>query len=82
MKKITRREALKLGTLAGGSLLLPTAFLYRNQASTAATAGSPQPTRFIVKLPIPPVLKPVRSNATTDYYEMTMKKLGLIFCLG
>lgn len=73
MKKITRREALKLGTLAGGSLLLPTSFLYRSQAQ-AGTAGSPQPTPFTVKLPIPPVLQPVRSDATTDYYQITMKK--------
>ena len=71
MKKITRREALKLGALTGGSLVIPISLLSRGQA---VTAGSPQPTRFTVKLPIPPVLKPVRSNATTDYYEITMKK--------
>ncbi|WP_373527650.1 multicopper oxidase family protein [Nostoc sp.] len=82
MKKITRREALKLGTLAGGSLLLPTTLLYRNQASIAGTAGSPQPTRFAVKLPIPPVLNPVRSDATTDYYEMTMKKARISILPG
>ncbi|MCC5650229.1 hypothetical protein LC609_10340 [Nostoc sp. XA013] len=53
MIKITRREALKLGALTGGSLLIPIGLLSRGQA---ATAGSPQPTRFSVKLPIPPVL--------------------------
>ncbi|HYW21209.1 MAG TPA: hypothetical protein VE956_18300 [Nodularia sp. (in: cyanobacteria)] len=43
MKQITRREALKLGALVGGSLLLPIGFQYRSQAGTA---GSPQPTPF------------------------------------
>ncbi|HEY9780369.1 MAG TPA: multicopper oxidase domain-containing protein [Leptolyngbyaceae cyanobacterium] len=69
--RITRREALKLGALAGGSLLLPITFQRR---SHAGTAGSPQPTPFQIQLPIPPVLSPVRSDATTDYYEITMKK--------
>ncbi|HYW21207.1 MAG TPA: multicopper oxidase domain-containing protein [Nodularia sp. (in: cyanobacteria)] len=82
MKKITRRDALKLGALAGGSLLLPTTFLYRNQASIAGDADSPQPTRFAVKLPIPPVLNPVRSDATTDYYEITMKKARISILPG
>lgn len=38
MKRITRREALKLGTLAGGWLLLPIGLERR---SYAKTAGSP-----------------------------------------
>lgn len=72
MKRITRREALKLGVFAAsGSLLLPIALQRRGYA---ATAGSPQPTPFQVKLPIPPVLKPVRRDETTDYYQIAMKK--------
>jgi FtsP/CotA-like multicopper oxidase with cupredoxin domain len=71
MKNLTRRSALKLGALTGGSLLLPIAFQHRTQAGTA---GSPQPARFQAKFRIPPVLNPVRSDATTDYYEITMKK--------
>lgn len=67
----TRREALKLGAIAAGSLLLPIALQHR---SYAVTQGSPQPTPFQVKLPIPPVLQPVRSDDTTDYYEITMNK--------
>lgn len=71
MKKFTRRELLEIGAIAGGSLLLPTLFHSR---SYGITAGSPQPTPFAVELPIPPVLKPVRSDATTDYYEVAMNK--------
>ena len=71
MKRITRREALKLGALAGGSLLLPIALERR---SLAGTAGSPQPTPFTAAFKRPPVLSPVRSDSTTDYYQITMKK--------
>ncbi|WP_009631957.1 multicopper oxidase family protein [Synechocystis sp. PCC 7509] len=71
MKKFTRRELLKIGAIASGSLLLPIAFQYRGYG---VTAGSPQPTPFKIKLPIPPVLQPVRSDATTDYYEIVMYK--------
>ncbi|MDZ4873354.1 MAG: Spore coat protein A [Chroococcidiopsis cubana SAG 39.79] len=73
MNRITRREALKLGgfAAAGSSLLLPIALQHRGYAQTA---GSPQPRRFQVKLPLPPVLNPVRSDATTDYYQIEMQK--------
>lgn len=70
-RMFTRREALQLGAIAGGSLLLPIALQYHGYA---VTAGSPQPTPFQIKLPIPPVLKPVRSDETTDYYEIAMNK--------
>ena len=71
MKRITRREALKLGALAGGAFMLPIAL---QRIGYAVTAGSPQPTPFQVPLPIPPVLSTVRSDATTDYYEIVMHK--------
>ncbi len=67
----TRREVLKIGAIAGGTSLLPLALQYRSQA---LTAGSPQPTPFQVNLPTLPVLKPVRSDNTTDYYEIIMRK--------
>lgn len=60
-----------LGVLAGGSFLLPIALQHQGHA---VTAGSPQPTPFQDKLPIPPVLEPVRRDGTTDYYEIVMKK--------
>jgi spore coat protein A len=43
--------------------------------STGALLRSeaPLPTPFSVALPIPPLLEPVRSDATTDYYEITQR---------
>ncbi len=66
--KITRREAIKLGLTGTGVLLSPLAF------PGIATALSPQIPRFQQKFRVPPVLKPVRSDQTTDYYEITIKK--------
>ncbi|MDQ0377599.1 multicopper oxidase family protein [Amycolatopsis thermophila] len=36
-----------------------------------STANLPEP--FTVPLPVPPVLEPVRTDATTDYYEITQR---------
>lgn len=80
-KRITRREALKLGVLAGGSLLLPIALEGR---SYAATAGSPVTKPFTLDFKRLPVLQPVASNNTpgtngqqgfegTDYYIITQR---------
>lgn len=43
--------------------------------STGALRRStaPLPAPFTVPLPIPPVLQPVRSDGTTDYYEITQR---------
>jgi spore coat protein A, manganese oxidase len=73
MNRITRRGALKLGVFAaaGSSLLLPIALQRRGYAQTNS---SPQPTKFQVKLPLPPVLNPLRSEGTTDYYQIEMQK--------
>lgn len=65
--RITRREALKLGVLAGGSLLLPASLERTSYAQTA-------PSKFTLPFRRPPVLQPVRSDAQTDYYEITMRK--------
>jgi spore coat protein A, manganese oxidase len=72
-----RRQALKLFGLTG--LALPLGL-----ASCGLTEGAPMrprlvrsrlplPQAFITRLAVPPVLRPVRSDATTDYYEMTLR---------
>ncbi|KJH72973.1 multicopper oxidase family protein [Aliterella atlantica] len=71
MANLNRRDALKLGALASGSLLLPISCQSR---SYAKDAGSPQVRPFTQQLRIPPVLSPVRSDDTTDYYEVTMRR--------
>jgi len=75
LKRITRRKALKFTVIAGSSLLLPTSLLSRGLATTLKPnePASPKRPLFHVPLPIMPVLRPVRSDATTDYYEITQK---------
>jgi FtsP/CotA-like multicopper oxidase with cupredoxin domain len=64
----TRREFIALG----GSALLATAAL--RQASAEAEALLP---RFQVPLAIPPVLEPIRADATTDYYELVQREAAV-----
>ncbi len=71
MRKISRRDALKFGALAGGSLLLPIGLQSR---SYAGDAGSPKVAPFSLPFKVPPVLSPVRSDATTDYYQINVNK--------
>lgn len=86
MKRITRREALKLGALAGGSLLLPIAF---NRPGYTGNAGSPVTAPFQLPFRVPPVLDPLMRDDIpgtygntgnkdfdfegTDYYVITQK---------
>lgn len=64
---ITRREALSL--IGKGTLLLPAGML-----SMGAVQLSPQIKPFELSFRIPPFLQPVRSDNTTDYYEITMQR--------
>ena len=70
---LTRRQALKLaGALSGSSF-----------ADLACTEARPRPRLlpswlaipepFKVELPLPKLLKPMRSEGTVDYYEMTAR---------
>jgi FtsP/CotA-like multicopper oxidase with cupredoxin domain len=66
---MNRRDLLKLG-LAGG--VVP--FLPRKSwGGHAGMVSSPPVTPFQAPLPIPPVLTPTSSDATTDYYDITMR---------
>ncbi len=71
MKNISRRDALKFGAIAGGALLLPIGL---QRKSYAGDAGSPKVTPFSQRFQVPPVLSPVRSDATTDYYQINVNK--------
>jgi FtsP/CotA-like multicopper oxidase with cupredoxin domain len=66
---LTRREALKFGLIGGSSLILPWSI-----QRSALAAFSPQINRFQYPFKVPPVLQPVRRDATTDYYEITLSK--------
>ncbi len=71
--KVSRRALLKLGALGGAAVALPL-------APTFASFGKDQPApsplvpRFTRALVIPPVIRPVRRTATTDFYEVTQKE--------
>ena len=64
---ISRREfvALTGGVIAGAALTGAT--------SRHGPRHQPIP-RFAVPLPIPPVLEPIRTDATTDYYEIVQRE--------
>ena len=81
-KRITRREALKFGALAGGSLLLPIGLERRGYAKGADDSPVTKP--FTLDFKRLPVLKPVKSTNTpgsngeqdfegTDYYVITQR---------
>lgn len=81
MARISRREALKLGTLAAGAVLLPIALEERGYAGNA---GSPVTKPFTLDFKKPPVLQPVASDNNpgnngkqdfegTDYYIVTQR---------
>src|SRR5215218_6168904 len=73
--RISRQEFLKLGILGAAGLLLPagTFGIAYARAHAAANLKSPPVDPFAVPLPVPPVLKPARKDATTDYYEVTQR---------
>ena len=73
--KISRRGFLKTGLMVGAGLTLPLGTLsipmWRLAASSSVRSPSVKP--FEIPLPMPPILKPVRTDAGTDYYEMTQR---------
>ena len=73
--RMTRRGFLKLGAMAGAGFALPLGALSVPLArlGAAGMVTSPHVEPFKVPLPMPPVLEPARTNATTDYYEVTQK---------
>ena len=77
---LTRRELLKLGLFAGISGVTG-CFLRRPdgvlQAFSAPGVGGSMLTPFQTPLPVSPVLSPVFSSPTEDYYEITMQPASL-----
>ncbi len=81
--RFSRKEFLRLGLVGGAGLFLPLGAsgcgLIAGNDSAQGSAGAvlrsevPLPEPFTVPLPLPPVLKPSRSDSTTDYYEITQR---------
>ncbi len=68
-----RRDVLRL---AGGAVALPLVAGCGPDFGPSSTglrlhSAARVPAPFRAPLPVPPVLKPVRTDATTDYYELT-----------
>ncbi|WP_245672281.1 multicopper oxidase family protein [Nocardia anaemiae] len=59
------------GWFAGARLLGP------GEPGRLLVSRAPLPRPFQARLPIPPVLEPVRSDATTDYFEITQQVADL-----
>ncbi len=76
--EISRRRFLKLGLMGGAALALPFGASACSPSGEGST-GTLLPSRaklpgpFRVPLPVPPVLEPLRSDASADYYEMVQK---------
>lgn len=68
--RITRRDMLKLGALTGAAVMLPVGRRALAQSAESAVDFTP----YEANLKIPEVLRPVASDATTDFYEITMRE--------
>jgi len=75
--KLSRREWLKY---TGGAAATPLIPLFESGCSLGRpeprliVSRAPLPELFRATLPLPPTLKPVRSDADTDYFELTAKE--------
>lgn len=74
-QEITRKDMLKLGLLGSAALMLPWERTARTRSAiNNRIPGSRLPRPFEVPFGVPPVLKPVKRDATTDYFQLTMKQ--------
>src|SRR5215218_201081 len=70
--ELKRRELLKLGLFGSAALMLPAERVARTRLAIAnRIPASRLPRPFTVPFGVPPMLQPVRKDATTDYYELT-----------
>ncbi|HEX3790346.1 MAG TPA: multicopper oxidase domain-containing protein [Pseudonocardiaceae bacterium] len=81
---LSRRGFLRTGAaalLGAGGLLAASPFLGKlfvpGQPGQLLTSQAPLPQPFRTELPVPSVLAPVRTDATTDYYEITQRSAAL-----
>lgn len=70
---LSRRDLLKLAVLGSGVVLLPVERTIR-AVSQSRLPESSLPAPFTVPFAAPPVLTPFRTDATTDYYALTMQE--------
>jgi spore coat protein A len=74
--KRNRREILRSAGLSTAGLLLPfanSACLHPRPAARLLPTLGPLPEAFRVRLPIPPVINSIRTDAETDFYDVTVR---------
>ena len=69
----TRREILQFASLSGTGLWLESGCFRRRPEARLLASRAPLPKPFEALLPIPPALRPVRAEATTNFYEVTVR---------
>lgn len=69
-----RRHLLKAGLIGGAAVMLPFSVARAGTFTGSGGAGGTSPTftPFQQTMPVPTVLAPVTTDATTDYYNITM----------
>lgn len=73
--ELTRKEMLKLSLLGSAVLLLPLERTARTQVSVRDRIPEGRlPRPFRTPFVVPPVARPVRTDATADYYRLTMRR--------
>lgn len=78
---LNRRDLLKVSVLGSAALALPLERVVRAKSlSRIPKDRLPRPYR--VPFAVPPVLAPTRSDATTDYYEITQAKKAVSILPG
>jgi spore coat protein A len=80
---LSRRDMLKMSALGAAALALPFERIVRAK-SISRIASSKLPRPFTVPFAVPPVAELVKSDATTDFYQMTMrqKKIEILPGIG
>jgi spore coat protein A len=76
MMRFSRRDMIKLGVVGGATIALPLGRAIAQLVDPVIDeefVESPPVPSFRVPLAIPPVLRPVSSNATTDFYRITQR---------
>ncbi|MGH2554999.1 MAG: multicopper oxidase family protein [Actinomycetota bacterium] len=71
---LSRRDMLKLGVLGSAALMLPLERVARTTLALSKRIPEGRlPRPFTVPFASPPVLRPVRSTTTTDYYDLPLE---------
>ena len=71
---LTRRDLIKAGVFAGAAMSLPLSRVVSGQSALDnRMPASKLPKPFTTPFAVPRVATPFRTDATTDYYDLTMK---------